>query len=375
MPAQKTLVALVDGLDPDYIERSEMPNLRRLMAGGIYKVGRCAIPSVTNVNNASVVTGSFPAEHGIVSNFYFDPQSGQSVMMETADFLLRPTLFERAAAVGLRSALVTAKNKVKTLLARGADIAVSAETPDAAFVAAVGPKPNLYSAEANYWVLRAARWLLRQSGVDVLYLSTTDYMMHTYEPGHARSLEHLHELDRLLGGIVDDHPDLRLALTADHGMNAKTEGIDAARVLAASGIEAEAVPIIRDIHVIHHQNLGGACYVYLKRRADLEKAQEVLAATQGVDAAYCRGDAARRFRLRADRIGDLFLLAARHVVFGDLPAARQEVSVRSHGSRHEEAVPLLCHGWKVEAEELRYNLDLTHRMCSGLCQNYEDTAP
>jgi phosphonoacetate hydrolase len=355
-------VALVDGLGPEYIERSEMPNLRRLMAGGIYKVGRSVIPSVTNVNNASVVTGSFPSEHGIVSNFYFDPHSGESVMMESADFLLRPTLFERASAAGLRSALVTAKNKIKTLLARGADIAVSAEMPDAAFVAAVGPKPNLYSAEANYWVFRAARWLLRQSGVDVLYLSTTDYMMHTYEPGHARSLEHMHELDRLLGGIVDDHPNLRLALTADHGMNAKTEGIDAARVLAASGIEAEAVPIIRDVHVIHHQNLGGACYVYLKRRADLQKAQEVLAATQGVDEVHRRADAARRFRLRPDRIGDLFLLAARHVVFGDLPAARQEVRVRSHGSRHEEAVPLLCHGWKVEAAHLRYNLDLTRRM-------------
>ncbi len=119
MPAQKTLVALVDGLGPEYIERSEMPNLRRLVAGGIYKVGRSVIPSVTNVNNASVVTGSFPSEHGIVSNFYFDPHSGESVMMESADFLLRPTLFERAAEAGLRPALVTAKNKIKTLLARG----------------------------------------------------------------------------------------------------------------------------------------------------------------------------------------------------------------------------------------------------------------
>jgi phosphonoacetate hydrolase len=355
----KTLIALIDGLDPEYLDRSEMPNLRRLIADGRYRIGKSVIPSVTNVNNASVVTGCFPSEHGIVSNFYFDPRSGESVMMESAEFLLRPTLFERAAKRGLRSALVTAKDKIKSLLARGADVAVAAEMPEAEFLAAIGPKPDMYSASVNYWVFQAARHLLRRNDIDVLYLSTTDYMMHTYAPAEDRSLAHMHELDRLLGEIVDDHPNLTLALTADHGMNAKTEGIDVARVLAAAGIEAEAVPIIRDKHVIHHQNLGGACYVYLRRPSDEPRAYDRLRAVAGVEEVWRRAEAAVEFRLLAERIGDFFLLAQRHVAFGSLPADRAEIQIRSHGSRHEQRVPLLSYGAPDRAGDPAYNLDLT----------------
>jgi phosphonoacetate hydrolase len=358
----KTMVALIDGLDPDYVERSDMPNLKRLISSGAYTVGKAVLPSVTNVNNASVVTGCFPDQHGIVSNFHFDPRTGRSVMMESPEFLLRPTLFERAGRLGLRSGLVTAKDKIKTLLSRGAQIAASAEMPEPAFVSTVGSRPDMYSAEVNYWVFRAARHLLRRGNIDLLYLSTTDYMMHAFAPADARSLEHLHHLDRLLGEIVDDHPHLSVLLTADHGMNAKTEGIDVARVLAEKGIAAEVVPIIRDKHVVHHQNLGGACYVYLKRPADGPRALETLRGVPGIEDVYGRTDAARRFHLRADRIGDFFLLGARHIVFGSLPAARQEVRVRSHGSRHEQAVPILCYGREIDATRLEYNLDLTRRL-------------
>jgi len=358
----KTLVALIDGLDPEYVERSDMPNLKRMISSGAYTVGKAVLPSVTNVNNASLVTGCFPDQHGIVSNFYFDPRTGRSVMMESAEFLLRPTLFERAGRLGLRSGLVTAKDKIKTLLSRGADIAVSAEMPEPAFVSAAGSRPDMYSAEVNYWVFRAARHLLRRNDVDILYLSTTDYMMHAYAPAEAPSLEHLHRLDRLLGEIVDDHAHLGVLLTADHGMNAKTEGIDVARVLAAKGIAAEVVPIIRDKHVVHHQNLGGACYVYLEEQADTLKASEVLRGFPGIEEIHERAEAARRFRLRKNRIGDFLLLGACHVAFGALPAARQEIRVRSHGSRHEQAVPILCYGLGPDVRRLEYNLDLTRRL-------------
>jgi phosphonoacetate hydrolase len=59
------LLILVDGLGPDYVAQSDMPNLRRLAAEGFYAMGKGILPSVTNVNNASVVTASFPEEHGV----------------------------------------------------------------------------------------------------------------------------------------------------------------------------------------------------------------------------------------------------------------------------------------------------------------------
>lgn len=359
---KKFLTILIDGLDPAYLQSSDMPNLRRLMAAGFYRVGKAVIPTVTNVNSASVVTSVFPQEHGVVSNFHYDPRTARSVMMESAEFLERPTLFERARQIGLRSGIVTAKDKIRTLLSRGADVALSGELPSAEFVSAIGPKPDMYSAEVNYWIFRAARRLLKNDGLDVLYLSTTDYMMHTYAPEDERSLEHMNRLDRLLGEIVDDIPNLELGLTADHGMNAKTEGIDIQRVLAAVGIQAEAVPIIKDKHVVHHQNLGGACYVYLKSVAYLAAARDVLRDTPGIEEVYERDTAAGTFRLRADRIGDLFILGARPIVFGSFSTVRQEVSLRSHGSRHEQAVPILLYGREAENGALEYNLDLTRSM-------------
>jgi len=356
------LVMLVDGFGPEYFEISEMPNLRRICREGAWKIGRSVIPSVTNVNNASLVTASFPDAHGITTNYWFDPKTGKFAEMESAEFLRRPTLFELARKRGLRTALVTSKDKVRTLCARGVDIEVSAERPTREHIQFAGPSESMYSAAVNYWTLRAARHVLKHSGVDLLYLSTTDYMMHTYSPRAPESLEHLHTLDRLLGELVDDHPRLELYLTADHGMNAKREAIDLARILSAESINAESVPIIRDKHKVHHQNLGGSAYIYLKHSADLLKAKALLQNTPGVEEVLAAENAARTFHLDPARIGDLLVLGAKDAAFGDLERPREPTTVRSHGSRHESQVPLVVYGRKVDIATYEYNLDLTRKL-------------
>lgn len=359
---RKVVVALFDGFGPEYIERSDMPNLKRLFRSGHFKIGTGVIPSVTNVNNASLVTACFPAEHGITTNFFFDPRTGESREMESSEYLLRPTLFEKAKARGWKTALVTSKDKVRTLCARGVDLAVSAERPSPEWVSKVGRQENMYSAAVNYWTLRAARQVLKDPGVDLLYLSTTDYMMHTYAPADAPSLEHLHTIDKLLADILGDHSHLELYLTADHGMNAKTEAIDPARILAEKGIAAEAVPIIRDKHKVHHGNLGGASYVYLKDKSQRARATDILKATAGIEEVFDNRSAAREFRLHPDRIGDLFLLARVQTAFGNLDTVREPAKVRTHGSRHEAAVPLIIHGRKVDFSRYEYNVDLTRHL-------------
>ncbi len=361
-PRRKILIVLVDGFGPGYLERSEMPNLKRMCREGGFKVGKAVIPSVTNVNNASLVTGSFPKDHGITTNYHFDRTTGKSFEMESSEFLLRPTIFERARRLGRRTALVASKDKVRTLCARGADLSISAEKPEPALLGAAGKQESMYSADVNYWTFRAARHLLKKENIDLLYLSTTDYMMHTYAPAEEPSLRHLATLDRMLADLVDDHPKIELYLTADHGMNAKTEALDPALALKAKSIDAEAVPIIRDKHVTHHQNLGGACYVYLARSADLPKAIDTLKATAGVEEVYDAKTAAKSFHLHPDRIGDIFVLAAKHVALGSLQAMREPAKVRSHGSRHEAAVPLIVFGRKAAMRSYEYNVDLTRKL-------------
>jgi phosphonoacetate hydrolase len=360
--SRKILIILVDGFAMDYLEASDMPNLKRMGQEGGLKAGRCVIPSVTNVNNASVVTGSFPSEHGITTNYQYDRRTKTSSEMESAEFLLKPTIFEKAKKLGMRTALVSSKDKVRTLCSRGADIVLSAEKPALEWIERIGQKEKMYSADVNYWTFRAARQILKSDSVDLMYLSTTDYMMHTYAPGESPSLEHLHRLDMLLADIADDHPQIEIYLTADHGMNAKREGINPALILRGKSVSAEAIPIIRDAHKIHHNNLGGACYVYLDRISDKSRATEILTQTEGVEEVFDAKRAASEFHLYPDRIGDLFVLAKKDYVFGELEKSRESVEVRSHGSRHESRIPLLVYGRKVDMNQYTYNLDLTRNL-------------
>ena len=107
---------------------------------------------------------------------------------------------------------------------------------------------------------------MKLESADIVYISTTDFAMHTYAPDEPESQQHISVLDDAIGELVDAHPDVTLLLTADHGMNPKKRMVDLAYVLAAKEIGAEAVPIIKDRYVVHHNNLGGCMFMYLHSR-------------------------------------------------------------------------------------------------------------
>jgi len=353
------VIICLDGCGPEYLDAADTPNLDALAQWGWRVDGHAVVPTVTNVNNVSVVTGVFPETHGITSNYYLDRELGEGVYMESADYLLAPTMFERLAQRGLSSALLAAKDKLRTLLARGVAVSASAEKTPAWLVRQIGPPPNIYTVEANLWLLDAVSAVLSvHPELDLIYVSTTDYVMHTYGPDHAESQRHLAEIDRRIGEVVERFDRASVAMTADHGMRAKTVGVDPAWILRNVGIDADVVPIIKDRHVIHHQNLGGAAYVYLRRPDSVEDARQCLREEPGIDAVLSRADAARTYHLHAGRIGDLMLLADAWTVFGDLPDSPVEVQVRSHGSLYEQAVPIIGCGPRPTGAQPVCNKDL-----------------
>src|ERR1019366_5971039 len=117
--SQRTVVIMFDGFDPRYLAESKMRVLGQWKRDGIYKQVKGVIPSVTNANNASICCGAWPETHGINANSYFDEKSGEELYVESADLVLAPTLFERAARQGVKSALLSSKAKTATLLMRG----------------------------------------------------------------------------------------------------------------------------------------------------------------------------------------------------------------------------------------------------------------
>ena len=77
------------------------------------------------------------------------------------------------------------------------------------------------------------------------------------------------------------------------------------------------------------------------------EAVSILKACPGIEDALTRQEAATRFQLMAERVGDIMVLADEETVFGVMDEAEREVRLRSHGSLHESEVPL----WALNAPD------------------------
>jgi len=144
-----------------------------------------------------------------------------------------------------------------------------------------------------------------------------------------------------------------IAITADHGMNAKTRLDASPNVIYLQDVLDEwlgaartrVILPITDPYVVHHGALGSYATVYLPAELTAASLAGRIAALRGIELVLTRADAARRFELPADRIGDLVVIGERAVVIGGA-AAKHDLSgldapLRSHGGLSEQQVPLV----------------------------------
>lgn len=372
MTTTRTLVAMIDGLDARYLDRGDLPRLAALGSKGTSVEVDAVLPTVTNANNVSIACAAFPEEHGITGNSYLDESTGAAEYMEDGRSILIPTLFQRLAAAGRQSALLTAKVKTINLLADGATLAVAAEAPTPEQVERYGPPPGIYSADINYWLWEVAIDLLEhRPELELVYVHTTDYPMHAWRPEDSRSTEYLQRLDDLIAAAVDVGDDLALYATADHGMNDKVRCWDLAKACGDRGAPVRfALSAERDRYVRHHRTFGGTAWVWLHEPSDEPRVAEVIAGLPGVESVLTRSDAARLHRLLPDRIGDLVVLGDRDTVFGELDGVDLEEladGYRSHGSLHESRVPLVTYATALpEPDHRTHNAQLLEPLRTAL---------
>lgn len=362
---EPVVVVCVDGCEYDYLTAAaatgRTPFLAKLLAEGHAFRGDCVVPSFTNPNNLSIVTGVPPAVHGICGNYFFDRESGEEVMMNDPKYLRTGTLLAAFADAGARVAVVTAKDKLRKLLGHGMKgICFSSEKAAEATVAENGidrvvelvgmPVPSVYSAELSEFVFAAGVKLLETRRPDLMYLSTTDYIQHKFAPGSQGANDFYAMMDRYLSRL--DALGAVIAVTADHGMNAKTRADGTPDVIylqdtidgwVGSG-KARVILPITDPYVVHHGALGSFATIYIDEPQRSRVAKD-LAAMAGIESVLANAEAAARFELPADRLGDLVVVSTKHVVLGT-SVSRHDLSgldapLRSHGGVSEQAVPLL----------------------------------
>jgi phosphonoacetate hydrolase len=365
-PQQPLVVVCVDGCEPDYVNQAigagSAPWMAALDGRGTCLTADCVVPSFTNPNNLSIVTGVPPSVHGICGNYFFDADANAEVMMNDPRYLQTGTILAAFADAGARVAVVTAKDKLRALLGlRLGGICFSAERADKVSVEANGiadalalagmPVPSVYSAELSEFVLAAGCALLERDRPDIMYLSTTDYVQHKHAPGTPMANAFTAMLDRYFARL--DAAGATVVVTADHGMNAKTDAFGRPNIVflqdlldAAYGDDATRVILpITDPYVVHHGALGSFATVYVGDGVAVDAVRDRIAAMPGVDVVLAREAACARFELPPNRVGDLVVVSERLTVLGGR-RSRHDLSgldapLRSHGGTSEQRVPLI----------------------------------
>jgi phosphonoacetate hydrolase len=365
-PSEPLVVVCVDGCEYDYLTEAAKagmtPFLAKVLASGSAFKGDCVVPSFTNPNNLSIVTGVPPAVHGICGNFFYDREADAEVMMNDPKYLRAGTVFAALGEAGATVAVVTAKDKLRKLLGHKlkGGICFSSEKAAEATLAENGienvpelvgmPVPSVYSAELSEFVFAAGVKLLETRRPDVMYLSTTDYIQHKFAPGTEGANKFYAMMDKYLAQM--DAMGAVIALTADHGMNAKQKADGSPNVIYLQDLidgwigkqRARVILPITDPYVVHHGALGSFATIYVEA-AERDAVATKLKAMQGIEVVLTNAEAAERFELPPDRLGDLVVVSTRHVVVGT-SAVRHDLSgldapLRSHGGISEQTVPLL----------------------------------
>jgi phosphonoacetate hydrolase len=279
------------------------------------------------------------------------------------------------ADAGAKVAVVTAKDKLRSLLGHKlAGICFSSEKADqvtmdvngiADVLALTGlPVPSVYSAALSEFVFAAGLALLKRDRPDVMYLSTTDYVQHKSAPGTGPANDFTAMLDRYLGEM--DALGATVVLTADHGMNAKTDALGRPNIVflqeqldAWFGAGATRVILpITDPYVVHHGALGSYATVYLADATSRDDATRRIAGMRGIEGVYSREQACATFELPPDRVGDLVVVSERLTVIGTSPDRHDlsglDVPLRSHGGLSEQRVPLIANRLAPDLPERRW---------------------
>jgi len=363
---QPIVVVCVDGCEPDYIAQAvahgHVPWLKEVLASGTTLVADCVIPSFTNPNNLSIVTGVPPSVHGICGNYFWDRDAQAEVMMNDPRYLRSGTLLAAFAQAGAKVAVVTAKDKLRAMLGHRLDgICFSSEKADQVTKAGNGiddamgltgmALPSVYSAALSEFVFASGVALLERQRPDVMYLSTTDYVQHKHAPGTPGANAFVAMMDRYLAKL--DRLGATVIVTADHGMNAKTDAFGRPNIVFLQDLAdhwygpatARVILPITDPYVVHHGALGSFATIYLPQEC-VGDAEVRLRSVPGIWQVLGRDEACRRYELPADRVGDIVVIAERLWTLGT-SRTRHDLSgldapLRSHGGVSEQQVPLIA---------------------------------
>ncbi len=371
IPSSTAIVICLDGSQKEYFEEASKlnltPNIDSFKKSGEDLLVNSAIPSFTNPNNISIVTGRPSSVHGICGNFFYTPSTGEEVMMNDPQFLRAPTIFQKYYEQGAKIAIVTAKDKLRKLLSHGLKfneskaICFSSEKSDQANLSENGIEnvnkwlgmevPNVYSQGLSEFVMAAGVKILNEFNPNIMYLSTTDFIQHKYAPGDEVANAFYAMFDRYIGQLNVNNNSI--IVTADHGMQAKSRSDGSPNAIFLQDILDETlgkniskvILPITDPYVVHHGALGSFATVYLSDKSKINDAIEEINKIEDIEVVLTNKEGCAQYDLPTDRMGDIICMSSQNSTIGSAEKAHDlsklKEPLRSHGGLHEREVPFI----------------------------------
>ncbi|BBO87579.1 alkaline phosphatase family protein [Desulfosarcina ovata] len=334
----------VVGLSPKYLNLlRELPNFSDLMSNGLAVPVDPVFPALTLPAQASLVTGSWPEQHGIVANGFYDRNRMEVSFWDQHRFLVqgRP-LWERIKR--RRPDMTTAVLFWQNTLHGQADIIVTPKPMHAeheliqwcyskpvgyyeSLVEEIGPF-NLFdywgpfaSPNASRWIIDSAVATMRRHRPHLMmvYLPHLDYSCQKYGPDDSRVVEDLKIADTLIGNFRDALGDMglddrtTLAVVSEYALSPVSDAVSPNRILRDAGLLAVReiqgreyldIEFSRAFAMVDHQ----IAHVYVHDENDCDAVASLLQGTPGIQALW-DGERKHRAHVNHRRSGELIVLA------------------------------------------------------------------
>ncbi len=361
---KKVMVLVIDGCRPDYLTKETAPNIFQLSRKrGFVKNVQCAMPSVTNVNHACILSGKWPEETKVIGNYFYNPTTKQEGFIEERGYMKAKTILQRYQELGGTTALLTVKGKVLGVYGDGVDIGISAQSPNGKWLERYNLKmpPAIDSVEATRWIIETAYHCIKTDNPDFVYCTTNDYVFHHFAPGEKEAREQIAVIDEYIEKIASLDPERQIYITADHGMNQKTTIVNFSIIANNAGFDVYCLPPLKDRYIENHiYQEGGMLYVFLKDRIQEDAFYNFAKENSFIEQILTKEEAAKTYHLPIEQIGDYVLLAGKDIAFGEIEKEfiyTQES--RTHGSLYEREIPLIAFNPEKTENNYKYHKDIS----------------
>jgi len=336
------IVVDIAGLEPGLISEDRTPNICSLSAKGEFARVRPVFPAVTCTSQASMLSGTYPRQHGIISNGLYDRQTHTVSFWEQSSSLVQAEKVWDIAKRG-GSGRTTAVLFWQNTMYADADIVLTPRPlhmEDRMIMWCYSRPPGLYekisneigkfdlstywgplaSNKSSEWIGKASELVLERQKPNILftYIPHLDYIFQREGIFPKNLKEEIRFVDNIVGNIMKKTIDLgirdqtQFVILSEYGFSDVTSDIPINRVFREHGLLA-----VREIEgreyidfeyslafaMVDHQ----VAHIYV-RGTSVQQVKRILDAIEGIDTVLDE-EGKKLMNIDHERSGDLIAIS------------------------------------------------------------------